>query len=30
MIFGTGFAPFRGGPLFYLASQSRPREGATS
>jgi 3-hydroxyacyl-CoA dehydrogenase/enoyl-CoA hydratase/3-hydroxybutyryl-CoA epimerase len=30
MVFGTGFAPFRGGPLFYLASQSRPEEGATS
>jgi 3-hydroxyacyl-CoA dehydrogenase/enoyl-CoA hydratase/3-hydroxybutyryl-CoA epimerase len=30
MIFGTGFAPFRGGPLYYLASQSRQAEGATS
>jgi 3-hydroxyacyl-CoA dehydrogenase/enoyl-CoA hydratase/3-hydroxybutyryl-CoA epimerase len=30
MIFGTGFAPFRGGPLFYLARQSKPEEGATS
>lgn len=30
MIFGTGFAPFRGGPLYYLASQSRRTEGATS
>jgi 3-hydroxyacyl-CoA dehydrogenase/enoyl-CoA hydratase/3-hydroxybutyryl-CoA epimerase len=30
MIFGTGFAPFRGGPLFYLSRQSRPEEGATS
>jgi 3-hydroxyacyl-CoA dehydrogenase/enoyl-CoA hydratase/3-hydroxybutyryl-CoA epimerase len=22
MIFGTGFAPFRGGPLYYLAGRS--------
>jgi 3-hydroxyacyl-CoA dehydrogenase/enoyl-CoA hydratase/3-hydroxybutyryl-CoA epimerase len=30
MIFGTGFAPFRGGPLYYLASRSRQTQGATS
>jgi len=30
MIFGTGFAPFRGGPLYYLASQSSQAGGATS
>ena len=28
MIFGTGFAPFRGGPLYYLASRARRTEGA--
>jgi 3-hydroxyacyl-CoA dehydrogenase/enoyl-CoA hydratase/3-hydroxybutyryl-CoA epimerase len=26
MIFGTGFAPFRGGPLFYLDGQAKPGE----
>jgi len=30
MIFGTGFAPFRGGPLYYLDSLSRQAAGATS
>jgi len=30
MIFGTGFAPFRGGPLYYLASISKQAAGATS
>jgi len=29
MVFGTGFAPFRGGPLYYLASQSTPAKGVT-
>jgi 3-hydroxyacyl-CoA dehydrogenase/enoyl-CoA hydratase/3-hydroxybutyryl-CoA epimerase len=29
MIFGTGFAPFRGGPLHYLAMKARHAEGAT-
>jgi len=24
MIFGTGFAPFRGGPIFYLAQKGQP------
>ena len=24
MIFGTGFAPFRGGPLHYKAAQTTP------
>ena len=26
MIFGTGFAPFRGGPLFYLAQQDKVKQ----
>jgi len=30
MIFGTGFAPFRGGPLYYLASQAKQAGGANS
>jgi 3-hydroxyacyl-CoA dehydrogenase/enoyl-CoA hydratase/3-hydroxybutyryl-CoA epimerase len=25
MIFGTGFAPFRGGPLYYLDSTTEPK-----
>jgi 3-hydroxyacyl-CoA dehydrogenase / enoyl-CoA hydratase / 3-hydroxybutyryl-CoA epimerase len=29
-IFGTGFAPFRGGPLHYAHSGTGPRSGATS
>ncbi|MDZ4791795.1 MAG: 3-hydroxyacyl-CoA dehydrogenase NAD-binding domain-containing protein, partial [Hyphomicrobiales bacterium] len=29
VIFGTGFAPFRGGPLHYRASLSQPRQEAT-
>ncbi len=28
MVFGTGFAPFRGGPLHYLRSQGAPPEPA--
>lgn len=27
MVFGTGFAPFRGGPLNYLRSRAEPGEG---
>lgn len=30
MIFGTGFAPFRGGPLHYLAAIKKPSDGVTS
>jgi 3-hydroxyacyl-CoA dehydrogenase/enoyl-CoA hydratase/3-hydroxybutyryl-CoA epimerase len=30
MIFGTGFAPFRGGPLYYLEQQNKQAEGAES
>jgi 3-hydroxyacyl-CoA dehydrogenase/enoyl-CoA hydratase/3-hydroxybutyryl-CoA epimerase len=30
MIFGTGFAPFRGGPLYYLEQQSKKAEGAAA
>jgi 3-hydroxyacyl-CoA dehydrogenase/enoyl-CoA hydratase/3-hydroxybutyryl-CoA epimerase len=30
MVFGTGFAPFRGGPLYYLEQQSKQAEGAAS
>jgi len=30
MIFGTGFAPFRGGPLYYLANRAKQAGGATS
>jgi 3-hydroxyacyl-CoA dehydrogenase/enoyl-CoA hydratase/3-hydroxybutyryl-CoA epimerase len=30
MVFGTGFAPFRGGPLYYLEQQSKQPEGAAS
>jgi 3-hydroxyacyl-CoA dehydrogenase/enoyl-CoA hydratase/3-hydroxybutyryl-CoA epimerase len=30
MIFGTGFAPFRGGPLYYLERQSKQAQGAAS
>ena len=26
MIFGTGFAPFRGGPLFYLENSTETEE----
>jgi 3-hydroxyacyl-CoA dehydrogenase/enoyl-CoA hydratase/3-hydroxybutyryl-CoA epimerase len=25
MIFGTGFAPFRGGPMFYLAQKGQDK-----
>ena len=30
MIFGTGFAPFRGGPLFYLENRSESVEDSVN
>jgi len=30
MIFGTGFAPFRGGPLHYLEDRALAEKGAQS
>jgi 3-hydroxyacyl-CoA dehydrogenase/enoyl-CoA hydratase/3-hydroxybutyryl-CoA epimerase len=29
-IFGTGFAPFRGGPLHYAATNAAPRAGGNA
>ena len=26
MIFGTGFAPFRGGPLYYLENSTKSKQ----
>ena len=30
MIFGTGFAPFRGGPMYYLENLAKPAPAADS